>query len=101
MSAQRQPDRMDQEIEQELARRLDVAKREHQHAQVEIAGTRYWLVPVEAELETTDDPAAGYDPQRALAAVTAGFGAFTTLDIDAFLADMLEAREQDTPRHAF
>jgi hypothetical protein len=101
MSAQRQPNSMDQEIEQELARRLAVAKREHQHAEVEIGGTRYRLVPVEAELEPTDDPAAGYDPQRALAAVDAGFGAFKTLDVDAFLADVLEAREQDTPRHAF
>jgi hypothetical protein len=101
MSAHGQPNSVDQEIEQELARRLDVAKREHQPAEVEIAGTRYRLVPVEAEIETTDDPAAGYDPQRALAAVAAGFGAFKTMDVDAYLADVLEAREQDTPRHAF
>jgi hypothetical protein len=101
MSAQPQPNSMNPDIEQELARRLDVAKNENKPAEVRIAGTLYRLVPVEAEIETTDDPAGAYDPAKALAAVEAGFGAFKTMDVDKFLADMLEAREQDTPNHAF
>ncbi len=101
MSAQRRPNRMNPDIEQELARRLDAAKREHKSAEVQIAGTLYRLVPVDVEVETTADPTAGYDPQRALAAVEAGFGAFKTMDVDAFLADMLEAREQETTGHSF
>lgn len=101
MSAHRQPNSINQDIEQELARRLDAAKREHKPAEVQIAGILYRLVPVGAELETTDDPAAGYDPQRALAAVEAGFGALKTVDVDDFLADLLEAREQDTTGHSF
>ena len=49
----------------------------------------------------TDDPAASYDPAKMLAAIDEGAGAFEGMDVDAFLAEILEAREQDTPTHRF
>lgn len=102
MNAQPQPYEMNQEIERELARRLSRAQAENKPAEVEIAGNLYRLVPVDDdEIQTTDDPAGNYDPAKALAAVEAGFGAFKTMDVEAFLAEILEAREQDTPNHSF
>ncbi len=101
MSAQPQQSQMNQDIERELARRLTSAKADNKPAEVEIAGNWYRLVPVDDDIQTTDDPARDYDPVRALAAVEAGFGAFKTMDVDAFLAEILEAREQDTPNHSF
>ena len=92
---------MNQDIERELARRLTKAQAENRPAEVEIAGNLYRLVPVDDDIQTTDDPAANYDPAKALAAVEAGFGAFKTMDVEAFLAEILEAREQDTPNHFF
>lgn len=62
MSAPAQPNQIAAEIERELARRLDVAKQENRPAEVLIAGHRYRLVLIEAELETTDGPVANYDP---------------------------------------
>ncbi len=102
MNAQSQPNEIDQQVEHELARRLIKAEAEHKPAEVKIAGKAYRLVPVDDDdIQTTDDPAANYDPAKALAAVEAGFGAFKTMDVDAFLAEILEAREQDTPNHSF
>ncbi len=92
---------MNQDIEQELARRLTSAQAENKPAEVVIAGNLYRLVPVDDDIQTTDDPAANYNPVKALAAVEAGFGAFKTMDVEAFLAEILEAREQDTPNHSF
>ena len=69
-------------------------------AEVKIAGNLYRLVPVD-DIQTTDDPAKDYDPAKALAAVEAGAGAFKGMDVEAFLAEILEAREQDTPGHSF
>ncbi|MGI8690171.1 MAG: hypothetical protein ACR2M3_16465 [Thermomicrobiales bacterium] len=100
MSAQPQPYKVNPENEIELARRLSKAETENEPVVVEIAGNLYRLVP-EDDIQTTDDPAANYDPQKALAAVEAGFGAFKTMDVEAFLTDILEAREQDTPGHSF
>lgn len=91
---------IDQEHERELARRLNSTGDDARPVVVEIGGSRYRLVP-EDDIRTTDDPAAGYDPERALAAVEAGIGAFKTMNVAAFMADMLEAREQDTPGHSF
>jgi len=101
MNAQPQPDNMHQAIEHELAQRINHARAAHTLAEVEIAGSRYRLVPVDDEVRTTDDPAGDYDPARALAAVEAGAGAFKTMDVEAFLAEILAAREQDTPGHVF
>jgi len=101
MNAQPQQSQMNQEIERELARRLSRAETKNEPVVVEIAGNRYRLVPVDDDIQTTDDPAARYDPVQALAAVEAGFGAFKTMDVEAFLADILAAREQDTPNHSF
>ncbi len=93
---------MNQEIERELARRLSRAETKNEPVVVEIAGNRYRLVPVDGDdIQTTDDPARDYDPAKALAAVEAGFGAFKTIDVAAFLAEILEAREQNTPNHSF
>lgn len=55
MSARPHPNRMSQEIERELARRLDAAKREHTPAEVAIAGTRYRLVPVDEPAPTAEE----------------------------------------------
>ena len=101
MSAQPQRQNIDGEIERELARRLSIAAAEHKPAEVEIAGNRYRLVPVDDDIQTTDDPAANYDPAKVLAAIDEGAGAFEGMDVDAFLAEILEAREQDTPGHSF
>jgi len=100
MRAQPQPYKVNPENEFELARRLSRAETENEPVVVEIAGNLYRLVP-EDDIQTTDDPAANYDPVKALAAVEAGFGAFKTMDVEAFLAEILEAREQDTPGHSF
>ncbi len=100
MNAQPQPNQMNQEIERELARRLSKAEAENRSVVVEIAGNRYRLVPDDA-IQTTDDPAANYDPAKAMAALEAGAGAFKGMDVEAFLAEILEAREQDTPGHSF
>jgi len=100
MNAQPQPNQMNQEIERELARRLSKAEAENRPVVVEIAGNRYRLVP-DDDIQTTDDPAADYDPAKAMAALEAGAGAFKGMDVEAFLAEILEAREQDTPGHSF
>ena len=71
-------------------------------AEVEIAGNRYRLVPVIDEgIRTTEDPAANYDVEKMLAAIDEGFGAFEGMDVEAFNAEILAAREQDTPSHRF
>ncbi len=93
MSAQSQPYRMHPEHELELARRLDRAEAEREPVLVEIAGNRYRLVP-DDEIETTEDPAAGYDPAKVRAAINASAGVFAGMDVAAFLAEIAEAREQ-------
>ncbi len=101
MNAQPQPNPMNQEIERELARRLTKAEAENTPAVVEIAGNRYRLVPVDDDIQTTDDPAAHYDLAKVLAAIDAGAGAFKGMDVPAFLQEIYEAGEQDTPGHSF
>ncbi|MGI8961527.1 MAG: hypothetical protein ACR2IV_17555 [Bryobacteraceae bacterium] len=101
MSAQQQQNQMDQDIERELARRLNKAQAENKPAEVEIAGNLYHLVPVDDDIQTTDDPAANYDLAKVLAAIDAGAGAFKGMDVPAFLQEIYEAGEQDTPGHSF
>lgn len=101
MTAQPQQHTIDRDIERELARRLTRAQAENKPAEVEIAGNLYRLVPVEEDIQTTEDPSAHYDLSRMLAAIDDGAGAFEGLDVDAFNAEILEAREQDTPTHSF
>jgi hypothetical protein len=101
MSAQPQRNQMNTEIERELARRIGVAQAQNKPAELEIAGNRYRLVPVEDDIQTTEDPAANYDLEKMLAAIDEGAGAFEGMDVAAFNAEILEAREQDTPTHSF
>ncbi len=74
MSAQPNPYRMNQEIERELAQRIDIAEAENKPAEVEIAGNRYCLVLVD-DIQTTDDPAPNYDPHKAPARIRGSHGA--------------------------
>lgn len=104
MSALRHPYRLDDEDERELAERLRLARADHQPVLLEIAGERYRLVPdpnSRVQLADEDDPFANYDPEKARAAIEAGFGAFRGLDVEAFLEEILEERIQDTPGHRF
>jgi hypothetical protein len=98
MSAQ--PFKMNPESERELIRLLHEAEAEKESVVVEIAGNRYRLVP-EDDIQTTEDPAARYDAEKMFAAVEAGFGAFKTMDVEAFLAEIFDAREHNTPHHSF
>lgn len=102
MSALRHPLKLDEDHQRELAERLRLAEADHEPVVLEIAGERYRLVP-EAEVgpRLTDDPAAGYDPAAVHAAIDAGFGAFSGMDVDAFLEEILEERVQDTPGHSY
>lgn len=61
---------------------------------METAGARSRLVPVD-DVETVDDPAAIYEPDKVLAAIDAGAGAFAGMDVPAFLREVREAREQE------
>jgi hypothetical protein len=102
MSAKPNLIELDPEGERELARRLERAAAACETVVLEIGGRRYRLVPVDDDdVRTTEEPAAQYDPEKALAAVEAGFGAFKGMDVEAFLAEILAQREQDTPRHSF
>ena len=58
-----------------------------------------WKTP-----ERRKHPFKDYDADRMIAAIDsikASGGGLEGLDVDAFLEDMLEAREQDTPGHSF
>lgn len=96
MGAQPQPYKVNLEHERELAQRLNSADAAREPVVLEIAGSRYRLVP-EDDCQTTDDPAANYAPARVLVAIDAGAGAFAGMDVPAFLEEIYEAREQDTP----
>jgi len=96
MSARPRAYRIHPDNERELARRLDRAGIDREPVVIEIGGGRYRLVPVD-DVELADDPAVGYDPDKVLAAIDAGAGAFRGMDVAAFLAEIAEAREQDTP----
>ncbi len=102
MSAPPLPYKVDPEQEIELARRLSRADADREPVVLEIAGSCYRLVPVDDDgIQTTDDPAANYDVEKMLAAIDEGAGAFEGMDVEVFLAEILEAREQDTPNHSF
>jgi hypothetical protein len=64
MGAQPQPNEMNQAIERELARRLDVAKSEDKPAEVMIAGNLYRLVPVGTMTVAAEDVRAAKDTLR-------------------------------------
>ncbi len=101
MSAQRQAKQINPDFERELARRLAEAQAESRPAEVQIAGHLYRLVPVD-DVRTTEDPFRNYDPERVLAsleAIRASGGVLQGLDIEAFLEEIMEMREQDTLGH--
>jgi hypothetical protein len=102
MSAEPHLYEIDPEHEREWAERLEHVDVSRALVVLEIGGRLYRLVPVDdADVRTTQDPAAQYDPEKALAAVEAGFGAFKGMDVEAFLAEILAEREQDTSQHSF
>lgn len=103
MSAQRREDDMDPAVERELVRRLGEAEAAQRPAEITLAGRRYHLIPAD-DIQTTDDPFKDYDPERALAAIRkieASGGGLEGIDVEAFLAEIMESREQDTPGHRF
>src|SRR3954462_4049684 len=95
MSAQRQPYKINDEAEQEFARYLDNAKHENKPAEVEIAGNRYRLVPVD-DIQTTDEPNAPYDPRKMRAAIHAAAGTMKGVNREELLADLRAERGQDS-----
>jgi hypothetical protein len=102
MSAKPNRVELDPERERDLARRLEHAAASCETVVLEIGGRRCRLVPVDDDdVQTTEEPAAQYDPEKALAAVEAGVGALKGMDVEAFLAEILSEREQDTPQHSF
>ncbi|GEM_PF-2336899 len=66
----------------DLARRL--AEAAGQPVIIEANGVRYRIEP--------EDPFAFYDPEKMRAAIDAGAGAFTGMDVEQFLAEIREAR---------
>lgn len=66
----------------DLARHLDEAA--GQPGIIAHNGIRYRIEP--------EDPFAFYDPEKVLAAIDAGAGAFTGMDVEQFLAEIREAR---------
>lgn len=101
MSTQTQTKNINQDIERELARCLSQAQAENRPAEIVLAGKVYRLVPV-GDVRTTEDPARDYDPARMLASLEtlrASGGVLQGLDIEAFLEEIMEMREQDTPGH--
>lgn len=102
MSAEPHRYDIDPEHEREWAKRLEHVDISRTLVVLQIGGRRYRLVPVDDDdVRTTEDPAAQYDPEKAIAAVETGFGAFKGMDVEVFLAEILAEREQDTPRHSF
>ena len=96
MNAQPQSNAMNQAIERELARRIDRAQAEHTHAEIEVAGTRYHLVPVDDDIQMTDDPAQHYDPQKMRDAIHAVAGTMKGVKRDELFADLRAERGQDS-----
>lgn len=64
MGAKPQNNQTNTEIEEELTRRLDVAKHENKPAMVEIAGNLYRLVPVNTMTVSAEDVQAAKDTLR-------------------------------------
>ncbi|MGI8854503.1 MAG: hypothetical protein ACR2JW_02015 [Thermomicrobiales bacterium] len=96
MNAQPQPNQVDQDIERELARYLDSAKNENKPAEVMISGNLYRLVPVDDDIQTTDEPNAPYDPQKMREAIHAAAGTMKGVNRDELLADLRAERGQDS-----
>lgn len=97
MSAQPQQSQMNQNIERELARRLTRAAADNRPAEVEIAGNRYRLVPVDDDdIQTTDEPNAHYDPQKMREAIHAAAGTMKGVNREELLADLRAERGQDS-----
>ncbi len=88
MSAQPQPYKVDPDSE--LGHRLREAG---QHPVIlENEGVRFRAVREADEIQTTDDPWANYDPERAIAAIHASAGALKGVDVEAFLQEIYDAR---------
>ncbi len=96
MNVQPQPHQMNQDIERELARRLTRARADNMPAEVEIAGNRYRLVPVDDDIQTTDEPNDNYDPQKMRAAIHAAAGTMKGVNREELLADLRAERGQDS-----
>lgn len=96
MKKRPQQSQMDQEIERELARLLTEAQAENRLAEVEIAGNRYRLVPVDDDIQTTDEPNANDDPQKMREAIHAAAGTIKGVNRDELLADLRAERGQDS-----
>ncbi len=96
MSAQPQQSQMNQDIERELARRITTAEAENKPAVVEIAGNLYRLVPVDDDIQMTDEPNAHYDPQKMREAIHAAAGTMKGVNRDELLADLRAERGQDS-----
>lgn len=99
MSATSQVYKLDADHERALAERLQLAESTNVPVVLEVAGERYRLVPdadPEIQLADENDPFANYDPEKVLAAIEAGRGALAGIDVEAFLAEIHEMREQDS-----
>jgi TPP-dependent 2-oxoacid decarboxylase len=96
MKKRPQQNQMDQDIERELARYLDRAKNENKPAEVMIAGNLYRLVPVDDDIQMTDEPNANYDPQKMSEAIHAAAGTMKGVNRDELLADLRAERGQDS-----
>ncbi len=86
---------MNQEIERELAHRLTKAQTENKLAEVTISGNLYRLVPVDDDIQTTDEPNANDDPQKMREAIHAAAGTMKGVNRDELLADLRAERGQD------
>lgn len=103
MRAQCHEDDMSPDIERELVRRIGEAEAARRPAEIVLSGRRYRLMPVE-DVQTTEDPFKDFDPERALAAIEmieASGGGLKGLDIEAFLDEIMESRDQGTPGHRY
>lgn len=95
MSAQPQLNQINQDIERELARRLNVTQAENKPAEVVIAGNLYRLVPVD-DIQTTDAPNTNYNPQKMRDAIHAAAGTMKGVNRDELLADLRAERGQES-----
>lgn len=96
MSAKLQPYKVHSENERELAQRLRTAGIENQPVVVEIAGNRYRLVPVDDDIQMTDEPNASYDPQKMRDAIHAAAGTMKGINREELLADLRAERGQES-----
>jgi len=66
---------------------------ENETVSIESGGKRYRIEP---ERQGKEDIFADYDPEKALAGLRKGIGMFAGMDVDAFIRDIKDQREQDS-----